>query len=75
MDLEGRVWTNWRTTPPPRSTVVRGHYGDDRPSMVGRTCRSGCCWNPNGIGPCVIPLWWTAANDPTPSDGTGESNG
>ena len=69
MDLEGRTWTNWRTNPPPSSTVVRGHYGDDRPSMVGLTCKHGCCWNPSGIGQCVLPKWWTTADTEAKPEG------
>lgn len=64
MDLEGKVWARWRSVPPPKQTVVYGHYGDERPSQRGRTCKRGCCWD-CGFGSQVLPTWWSPCDDQT----------
>lgn len=64
--LWGQLWTNWRSVPPPPSTIVLARWDEnveERPKRV-KTCKHGCCVDA-GFGSLILPRWWAATDDQT----------
>jgi hypothetical protein len=64
--LWGELWTNWRTNPPPRKTIVLARWDENRTETPWRvrTCTHGCCVFGSIEGHALkLPRWWAKTDD------------